>query len=104
MVVLNNFSVFPVIIVNMVKVEVVLISRWNIRGFQLLTFEILPRKVLEPRMIFDLFISIKAKPILRLSLNALINKVLSFLGPAFRNLVPFDLDLSCHYLVSYVSS
>lgn len=60
-VLLNGFSIFPFLVVNVVLIKVLIVWIWLIRGQHPAFIESVPCKILEPRMAFDFLVAIKSK-------------------------------------------
>ena len=91
------FQIFP-FLADVLLVVVVVRGR-NERCPQLLLVQILPRKVCEPRMVFDVLAAVVAESVLRLSLNHLIDEISCLNVPTFWNLIFIYMCLFRKYII-----
>ena len=57
----NGFCVFPLLVINMVLIEILIVWVRLVRGKHPAFVEGIPRKILEPGMAFDLLVSIETQ-------------------------------------------
>lgn len=97
----NRLCVFPLLVVNMVRVEVVNMDVGHVLRVHLLRRHRIPVEVAEPRVIFQL-VRASAVPdsVSWLPLQTLVHEVGSLFVPAFRNGSLFNRNLTTENLIS----
>ena len=90
--------------VGLLFVEIVLVGVRDERGLCALFEDARPIDVTKPNVLFDLFRAVEAEAVCGLALKAFVDEVCGLERPAFRDVVAFDLDLSCENCISYFFS
>lgn len=100
---LDSLRILPLLVIDMVRIEVVHVNVGHIIRRHCSISERCPVKVTEPRMGLQLRCSILvANAVVRLALEALVDKISGLLVPAIWDAEFLDLDLAREYCVPYL--
>lgn len=91
-------------LIDVFSIKIVFLIFWFERQFSFLFFKFVPLKVSKPFMRLDFLWSFMTQSLLRLSLDAFIDKISRCCRPVLRNFSFLNHDLFCKYMISYFSS
>jgi len=91
----NGLGVFPLLIVNVILVEIVVVMTWEERGVYSPFLQCYPVEFFEPRMCLDLRIAIESQSARCFPLKTFVYEVSGFDVPTFGYLILSDMRLLC---------